>query len=67
MLQPLPPQQNTVIEYIDETSGPNLPKTYIPSIKKGFEFMCEKGLYDLFVWILFYKIRFKLRVALGPG
>ncbi|KAG8325966.1 hypothetical protein J6590_054179 [Homalodisca vitripennis] len=44
ILEPLPPNQNTTIEFKDETSGPNLPKVYIPAVKKGFEFMCEKGL-----------------------
>ncbi|XP_054282460.1 elongation factor G, mitochondrial [Macrosteles quadrilineatus] len=43
ILEPLPPHQNTVIEFKDETSGPNLPKVYVPSVKKGFEFMCQKG------------------------
>uniref|UniRef100_A0A1B6G3A0 Elongation factor G, mitochondrial n=1 Tax=Cuerna arida TaxID=1464854 RepID=A0A1B6G3A0_9HEMI len=43
ILEPLPPNQNTTIEFKDETSGPNLPKVYIPAVKKGFEFMCEKG------------------------
>jgi len=43
ILEPLPPHQNTVVEFKDETFGPNLPKVYVPSVKKGFEFMCQKG------------------------
>lgn len=43
VLEPLPFEQNTKIAFSDETSGPNVPKTFVPSIKKGFEQMCEKG------------------------
>lgn len=43
VFQPLPPNQNTVIDFKDETSGPNLPKVYVPAVKKGFQFMCQKG------------------------
>lgn len=43
LLEPLPIEQNTKIAFSDETSGPNVPKVFVPSIKKGFEEMCEKG------------------------
>ncbi|KAL0111769.1 hypothetical protein PUN28_013157 [Cardiocondyla obscurior] len=44
ILEPLPPQKNTVIEFSDETIGTNVPKQYIPGVEKGFRSMCEKGL-----------------------
>lgn len=43
LLEPLPIDQNTKIAFSDETSGPNVPKSFVPAIKKGFEEMCEKG------------------------
>lgn len=42
--QPLPPHHNTIVEFKDQTAGPNLPKVYVPAVKKGFLFMCEKGM-----------------------
>ncbi|BES88785.1 Elongation factor G, mitochondrial [Nesidiocoris tenuis] len=44
VIEPLPPHQNTQIIFKDETSGPNIPKQYIPGVKKGFMEMCQKGL-----------------------
>ncbi|XP_026831216.1 elongation factor G, mitochondrial [Ooceraea biroi] len=44
ILEPLPPEQNTTIEFSDETVGTNVPKQYIPGVEKGFRSMCEKGL-----------------------
>ncbi|XP_043288775.1 elongation factor G, mitochondrial [Venturia canescens] len=44
ILEPLPPQQNTQLLFVDETIGTNVPKQFIPGIQKGFYKMCEKGL-----------------------
>ncbi|KAK7793708.1 hypothetical protein R5R35_007867 [Gryllus longicercus] len=44
IMEPLPPHKNTLIEFADETSGPNVPKQFIPGVEKGFLQMCEKGL-----------------------
>ncbi|XP_058824212.1 elongation factor G, mitochondrial [Topomyia yanbarensis] len=44
ILEPLPPHQNTDIEFVDETIGTNVPKQFIPGIEKGFRQMAAKGL-----------------------
>lgn len=44
VLEPLPPHQNTHLEFSDETVGTNVPKQFIPGIEKGFRQMAEKGL-----------------------
>ncbi|KAK4879252.1 hypothetical protein RN001_007398 [Aquatica leii] len=44
ILEPLPPQKNTVLEFVDETVGTNVPKPFIPGVKRGFLLMSEKGL-----------------------
>ncbi|KXJ76412.1 hypothetical protein RP20_CCG009705 [Aedes albopictus] len=44
ILEPLPPHQNTTIEFSDETIGTNVPKQFVPAIEKGFRQMAEKGL-----------------------
>jgi len=46
ILEPLPANENTNLDFIDETSGPNVPKQFIPGIIKGFKIMAEKGLYS---------------------
>lgn len=46
ILEPLPPSENTNLDFVDETSGPNVPKQFIPGIIKGFKMMAEKGLYS---------------------
>lgn len=43
VVEPLPPDNNTVIIFRDETSGTNVPKQFVPFIERGFRKMCEKG------------------------
>ncbi|CAK1549653.1 unnamed protein product [Leptosia nina] len=43
ILEPLPPHQNTVLEFVDETIGTNVPKQFVPGIEKGFIDTCQKG------------------------
>lgn len=44
VLEPLPPHQNTTIEFVDDTVGTNVPKNFVPGVEKGFRLMSEKGL-----------------------
>lgn len=44
VMEPLPPHENTKIEFVDETSGTNVPKPFVPGVKRGFEDSCKKGL-----------------------
>ncbi|GAB0093456.1 Elongation factor G, mitochondrial [Sergentomyia squamirostris] len=44
IIEPLPATSNTLIEFVDETIGTNVPKQFIPGIEKGFRAMAEKGL-----------------------
>ncbi|XP_044727096.1 elongation factor G, mitochondrial [Chrysoperla carnea] len=44
IMEPLPPHQNTTLEFVDETIGTNVPKPFIPGIERGFRLMAEKGL-----------------------
>ncbi|XP_047545156.1 elongation factor G, mitochondrial [Vanessa atalanta] len=43
VLEPLPPHQNTVLEFVDETIGTNVPKQFIPGVERGFIDTCQKG------------------------
>lgn len=42
-MEPLPPDENTKVIFSDETTGTNIPKSFIPAIEKGFRKACEKG------------------------
>ncbi|XP_071165728.1 elongation factor G, mitochondrial-like [Mytilus edulis] len=42
-MEPLPPEANTKLEFLDKTVGTNVPKNFISSIKRGFLRACEKG------------------------
>lgn len=44
VLEPLPPSQNTMLEFTDETVGTNVPKQFIPGVRRGYLAMAEKGL-----------------------
>ncbi|KAF9407699.1 hypothetical protein HW555_012372 [Spodoptera exigua] len=43
IMEPLPPHQNTTLEFVDETTGTNIPKQFVPGVEKGFLDTCQKG------------------------
>lgn len=43
IMEPLPPHQNTTLEFVDETIGTNVPKQFVPGVEKGFLDTCQKG------------------------
>jgi len=43
VVEPLDAHDNTKIEFFDETSGTNVPKPFVPGVRKGFTDICEKG------------------------
>jgi hypothetical protein len=57
LFQPLPPHQNTLLEFVDATIGTNVPKQFIPGVERGFRIMAQKGLYAnvldvILLWVL---------------
>ncbi|XP_030383668.1 elongation factor G, mitochondrial [Scaptodrosophila lebanonensis] len=44
VMEPLPPNQNTLLEFADETVGTNVPKQFVPGVEKGFREMAERGM-----------------------
>ncbi|KAL5004634.1 hypothetical protein ScPMuIL_018090 [Solemya velum] len=42
-IEPLSAESNTKIEFVDETTGTNIPKQFIPAIERGMRKACEKG------------------------
>ncbi|XP_017853754.1 elongation factor G, mitochondrial [Drosophila busckii] len=44
LMEPLPPQQNTLLEFADETVGTNVPKQFVPGVEKGYREMAERGM-----------------------
>merc|ERR1719295_1995664 len=42
-LEPLPSHLNTTIDFKDKTVGTNVPKNFIPGVRKGFADYCNKG------------------------
>ncbi|RNA01616.1 Elongation factor mitochondrial [Brachionus plicatilis] len=43
-LEPLPAEKYQSIEFVDQTTGTNVPDQFIPGIKRGFQNSLEKGI-----------------------
>nr|XP_014095370.2 elongation factor G, mitochondrial [Bactrocera oleae] len=44
VMEPLPSDQNTVLEFVDDTMGTNVPKQFVPGVERGFREMAERGM-----------------------
>jgi len=44
VMEPLEPHENTRVEFVDVTTGTNVPKPFVPGVKKGFMDSCQKGM-----------------------
>ncbi|KAK3764114.1 hypothetical protein RRG08_039286 [Elysia crispata] len=42
-VEPMPVEDNTKLQFSNETVGTNVPKQFIPAVKSGFMKACEKG------------------------
>jgi len=43
VMEPLEPHENTKVDFKDVTTGTNVPKPFVPGVRKGFLDSCEKG------------------------
>lgn len=43
VFEPMGPEDNTKVDFLDETKGTNIPKSMIVGVKRGFLDTCEKG------------------------
>jgi len=44
VMEPLEPHENTKVEFRDETTGTNVPKPFVPGVRKGFMDSCNRGM-----------------------